>query len=66
MKEALGDKVEKVAVSARLTDAPACITTEGPLSLEMEKVLQKGPGGRARRHAQEPTRARAQRQAPGL
>ena len=26
-------------------DAPACITTEGPLSLEMEKVLQKGPEG---------------------
>ena len=45
MKDALGDKVEKVAVSARLTDAPACITTEGPLSLEMEKVLQKGPEG---------------------
>lgn len=43
MKEALGDKVEKVAVSARLTDAPAYITTEGPLSLEMEKVLARGP-----------------------
>lgn len=43
MKEALGDKVEKVAVSARLADAPACITTEGPLSLEMEKVLARGP-----------------------
>lgn len=43
MKETLGDKVEKVAVSARLTDAPACITTEGPLSLEMEKVLARGP-----------------------
>ena len=43
MKEALGDKVEKVAVSARLIDAPACITTEGPLSLEMEKVLQRDP-----------------------
>ena len=41
MKDALGDKVEKVAVSARLTDAPACITTEGPLSLEMEKVLAR-------------------------
>ena len=45
MKDALGDKIEKVAVSSRLTDAPACITTEGPLSLEMEKVLQKGPEG---------------------
>ena len=43
MKDVLGDKVEKVAVSARLTDAPACITTEGPLSLEMEKVLARGP-----------------------
>ena len=46
MKDALGDKVEKVAVSSRLVredDAPACITTEGPLSLEMEKVLQRGP-----------------------
>ena len=45
MKDALGDKIEKVAVSSRLTDAPVCITTEGPLSLEMEKVLQKGPEG---------------------
>ena len=48
MKGALGDKVEKVAVSSRLVaegDAPACITTEGPLSLEMEKVLKQGPEG---------------------
>ena len=43
MKEALGDKVAKVTVSARLTDAPAAITSEGPLSLEMEKVLAAGP-----------------------
>ena len=43
MKEALGDKVTKVTVSARLTDAPAAITSEGPLSLEMEKVLAAGP-----------------------
>ena len=45
MKAALEGKVEKVAASARLTDAPACITTEGPLSLEMEKVLARGPEG---------------------
>ena len=45
MKEALGDTVTKVAVSARLTDAPACITAEGPISLEMEKVLSQGPDG---------------------
>ena len=43
MMEALGDKVTKVTVSARLTDAPAAITSEGPLSLEMEKVLAAGP-----------------------
>ena len=44
MKEALGDKVEKVAVSSRLSDAPACITTEGMLSLDMERVLAQEPG----------------------
>ena len=47
MKDALGDKVEKVAVSARLADAPACITTEGPLSLEMERVLRRDPSAEA-------------------
>ncbi len=45
LKDALGDSVTKVAVSARLTDAPACITTEGPVSLEMEKILSQGPDG---------------------
>lgn len=45
MKETLGDKVTKVAVSARLTDAPAAITSEGPLTLEMERVLAQGPDG---------------------
>ena len=40
---ALGDKVTKVAVSARLTDAPAAITSEGPVSLEMERVMAAGP-----------------------
>lgn len=45
MKDALGDKVAKVVVSARLSDAPACITAEGPISLEMEKMLAMGPDG---------------------
>lgn len=47
MKEVLGGNVQKVAVSARLgeNDTPAVITTEGPLSLEMEKVLKRGPEG---------------------
>ena len=43
MKDALGDKVTKVAVSSRLTDAPAAITSEGPVSLEMERVMAAGP-----------------------
>ncbi|MBY4797181.1 molecular chaperone HtpG [Collinsella sp. AGMB00827] len=43
MKEALDGKVERVSVSARLVDAPAAITTEGPVSLEMEKVMARGP-----------------------
>lgn len=45
MKEALGDKVTKVSVSTRLTDSPVCITSEGPISLEMEKILAQGPDG---------------------
>ena len=52
MKECLGDKVTRVAASARLTDAPAAITSEGPLSLEMEKVLSADPGAQEAPKAQ--------------
>ena len=45
MKDALGGSVTKVAVSSRLTDAPACITAEGPVSLEMEKIMSRNPEG---------------------
>lgn len=45
MAEALEGRVARVAVSSRLTDAPVCITAEGPVSLEMEKVLAGGPDG---------------------
>ncbi|MDY4041370.1 MAG: molecular chaperone HtpG [Collinsella sp.] len=39
MKDALGDKVVKVTVSPVLTDAPSALSSEGPISLEMEKVM---------------------------
>lgn len=45
MKDALGDAVSKVVVSARLSDAPACVTAEGPISLEMEKIMAMAPDG---------------------
>ena len=43
LKDALGEKVVAVRASSRLTDAPACITTEGEISLEMERILSQGP-----------------------
>lgn len=45
MKDALDGKVKRVAVSARLTDTPSCVTAEGPITLEMEKILGQGPDG---------------------
>lgn len=45
IKTALGDSVKEVRLSARLADAPAGLTSEGPLSLEMEKVLSAMPLG---------------------
>lgn len=45
MKNALGDQVSKVVVSARLSDTPACVTAEGPISLEMEKIMAMAPDG---------------------
>lgn len=44
MCEDLDGKVVKVTVSPRATDAAACITTEGPVSLEMEKRFANMPG----------------------
>ena len=43
MKEALGDKVTEVRLSTRLKSHPVCITSEGALSVEMEKVLNSMP-----------------------
>ncbi len=39
MREALGDKVKEVRLSARLKNGPVCLTTDGGITLEMEKVF---------------------------
>ncbi len=43
MKEALGDKVKAIRVSKRLKSHPVCLTADGEVSIEMEKVLNAMP-----------------------
>lgn len=45
MKESLSDKVAKVVLSQRLKSHPVCLSTEGEITLEMEKVLNAMPSG---------------------
>lgn len=45
MKESLSDKVAKVVLSQRLKSHPVCLSTEGEITLEMEKVLNTMPSG---------------------
>ena len=47
IKAALGDKVTKVTLSTRLKSHPVCLSSEGPISIEMERVLKGMPGGEA-------------------
>ncbi len=44
MKEALGDAVSTVRFTNTLKNHPVCLTSEGGLSVEMEKVLNRMPG----------------------
>ncbi len=43
MKEHLGDNVKEVRLSTRLKSHPVCLTSDGGISLEMEKVLNAMP-----------------------
>lgn len=43
LKDALGDKVKEVRASARLKSHPVCLSSDGALSIEMEKVLNAMP-----------------------
>jgi molecular chaperone HtpG len=45
MKESLNNKVKEVRLSQRLKSHPVCLSSDGPLSLEMEKVLNSMPDG---------------------
>ncbi|WP_417118789.1 molecular chaperone HtpG [Olsenella phocaeensis] len=45
LKDALGEKVTGVRAAAGLGEAPATIAAEGPVSLEMERVIARGPEG---------------------
>ena len=47
LKDALGDKVAKVKVSTALKSHPVCLSSEGEVSIEMEKVLSQMPNAEA-------------------
>ena len=44
MKEALGNEVSAVRFTGALKNHPVCLSSEGEVSVEMEKVLNKMPG----------------------
>ena len=44
MKQILGESVTDVQVSPNPTEAPATLSTTGPVSLEMERLLAQAPG----------------------
>ncbi len=44
MSEVLGDNVESVRFTNKLKNHPVCLTSEGDVSIEMEKVLNSIPG----------------------
>ena len=43
MKEVLKDEVQEVRFTNRLKNHPVCLTTEGGISIEMEKVINSMP-----------------------
>ncbi|NGT32384.1 molecular chaperone HtpG [Clostridium perfringens] len=43
MKDALGEKISAVKASSRLKNYPVCLSSEGEVSIEMEKILSAMP-----------------------
>ena len=52
MKEALSGKVKDVVLSSRLKTHPVCLSAQGAISLEMEKVLNSMPASEQKVHAE--------------
>lgn len=44
MKNILSDKVKDVRISKRLKNHPVCLSTDGEVTIEMEKILKTMPG----------------------
>ena len=49
IKDALGDSVSAVRFSRKLASQPCCLTTEGGITLEMEKYFRHGPNAEMRK-----------------
>ena len=49
VKEAVGDSIVKVRLSNKLGSQPCCLTTEGGITLEMEKYFRRGPSEEMRK-----------------
>ena len=47
--EAAGEEITKAEFSGKLASQPCAITTEGPVSLEMEKYFRRGPSEEMRK-----------------
>lgn len=52
MKEALDGKVKDVRISSRLVSNPVCLTSDGNLSIEMERVLNAVPNNQGHVNAE--------------
>lgn len=49
VKESVGEGLSKVRLSRKLSSMPCCLTTEGGITLEMEKYFQRGPSEEMRK-----------------
>ena len=49
VKNAVGDELTNVKLSRKLTKMPCCLTTEGGITLEMEKYFRNGPSEEMRK-----------------